>query len=84
VVAPLVGVTGSLPPSGVRSQPLPVNVWAVDRGSATPLASLASSLATAIAALQYYEAVFNVSYALPKADLVYLPVFPVGAMEQVR
>ena len=82
MVAPLVGVSTTLPATALRAKPLPVAVWDVDRGLATPFATLSTSLATAASALAFYEAVFNISYALPKADLVYLPVFPVGAMEQ--
>ena len=82
VVAPLVSIATIMPPTELRSSPLPVAVWAVDRGPATPLAALAANLDTAVSALSFYEATFGISYALPKTDLVYLPVFPVGAMEQ--
>ena len=82
VVAPMVNVTAEMPsPIGGRS--LPVTCFAMMRDNdATRLGGLAFALSTALATLSFYERQFGIAYALPKLDLVYLPAFPVGAMEQ--
>jgi hypothetical protein len=60
----------------------------MDRGNASSALAqlqrggLAFSLSAALATLRYYEAFTGLAFPLPKLDLVYLPVFPVGAMEQ--
>lgn len=81
VVAPLIGINATLPPTALRPAEVPVTVWAVDRGALTPKAALSTSLVTALSALAFYESELSIPYMLPKADLVYLPVFPVGASE---
>jgi hypothetical protein len=76
VVAPMVSVAGTLPPS------TPVTCYTMDRGNASLLAGCAFAVSTAVAVLTYYAATFASMYPLPSLSLVYLPVFPVGAMEQ--
>ena len=90
VIAPMVSVSGALPPAPAlgRAAALPVTVWRMDRGNASSAlaqqqtAGLNFALATAIATLGFYEDYASLSFPLPKLELVYLPVFPVGAMEQ--
>jgi len=72
-------VYGTVPPTPYRVTPLPVGVWTVDRGPATPTPLLLKNLATAIQTLMFFELTFNSSFPLPKTDLVYVPVFPTGA-----
>ena len=81
VVAPLVNITA--PP--VAPSATPVTCWTVDRGAtASLLPGCAFAAALAAEAMGYYAAAFGggAPYPIPKLDLAYLPVFPVGAMEQ--
>ena len=82
VAAPMVSLGGVLGPSSDRAEPVPVRVWTMDRGPASLLGGLAFANATALAAMALYERLLLRPYPLPKMDLVYLPVFAVGAMEQ--
>lgn len=82
VAAPMLSMGGVLAPSPVRAAPVSVRVWTMDRGPASLLGGLAFANATAIAVMALYETVLATAYPLPKMDLVYLPVFAVGAMEQ--
>ena len=76
VGAPMVSVGGVLPPA------TPVTCWTMDRGAASLRAGCAFAVATAVGVLGYLGDALGAPLALPKLDLVYLPVFPVGAMEQ--
>ena len=75
VVAPMRSVAGALSQGGSS---IPFTCWTMDRGSASYLPGCAFASATGIAALAYYSDALGVPYPLPKMDLVYLPVFPVG------
>jgi hypothetical protein len=79
VVAPMRSVAGTLPQGG---EGIPLTCWTMDRGSASYLPGCSFATTTGIATLAYYTGALGVPFPLPKMDLVYLPVFPVGAMEQ--
>lgn len=76
VVAPMKKVSFVLPPS------IPVTVFTMDRGDASLVPGCQFSGQTAVDVLSFYSTTFAIPFPLPKLDLVYLPVFPVGAMEQ--
>ncbi|EFJ51342.1 hypothetical protein VOLCADRAFT_31998, partial [Volvox carteri f. nagariensis] len=59
------------------SKSTPVSVWATEG----KINQLDVALEAACVAVQTYEAAFNMSYPLPKLDLVALPDFQAGAME---
>ena len=82
VVGPLVNISATLAPSPGRPAALPVVIWAPDRGSRTPTSAMNFSLTIALGSLSFYESTLGIPFPLPKMDLVYLPLFPVGAMEQ--
>jgi aminopeptidase N len=86
VSAPMVNVSGSLPANSSlnRTAAVPVTAWAMDRGGAANVtAALQFALHVALDVLSFYETTFAFAFYMPKVDLVYLPAFPVGAMEQV-
>jgi len=71
-------VPGTLTVPGAPSPPRTISVWGVPGRSS---AHLAAALDFAVTSLQRYEAVFGLAYALPKIDLVAIPDFAAGAME---
>jgi len=76
----MIGLQEIVPPTPQRPLPLPITAWAMNRGTATPLAALAKQLANAISSLTYFEETFNASFPLPKEDFAYIPGYP-GASE---
>lgn len=76
VVAPMKKVSFVLPPAR------PVSVYTMDRGDASLIPGCLFAGKVAVDVLTFYESTFAIDFPLPKLDLVYLPVFPVGAMEQ--
>lgn len=87
VIGPLEGITITIPPPEVgdvaevggtsASLPRNVTVWA------TPdqIANLEFAASVASKVVPYYERTFGVAYPLPKLDLVAVPDFSAGAME---
>jgi cytosol alanyl aminopeptidase len=76
-VGPLEGVDATVPPSPVRSRPLPGRIL-VPRGHGGDVAYARDA---AIALLLELEAYFGSAFPYPKLDHVGLPAFAVGGME---
>lgn len=76
VAGPLINVTA---PTAVGRGNIPVAAWAVARANNSRL--LGYAVAAAAAIIPYYEDLFDVGFPLPKMDMVAIPDFAAGAME---
>lgn len=77
VVGPLSSVSGETAPAGEGSHSIGVKVWA-RRGMED---KLQFALGTAIRVLEFFQRFYRVPYPLAKVDMVAIPDFAAGAME---
>ena len=78
VAGPLVSVTF---PNLIGRGQIPVTGWAVNR--ANNIYKLGYAVDACAAILPYYESLYDLGFPLPKMDMVALPDFAAGAMENV-
>lgn len=77
VIGHLASAQRQVPPALEGGEPRNVSVWGVP----DQIANLEYAADTAAAILPAYEKAFGVPYSLPKLDLVAIPDFSAGAME---
>lgn len=73
-------ITDFVSVEGTTKRGVPVRVWTAPE----KLSQTGVALKAGIAALDRYEDFFKVVYPLPKQDMVAIPNFPVGAMENCK